>query len=57
MKKPYCRPQLTVIVLETQDIVCSSIIEITSDISFEPKQSGELPPHANYPPLSRGYHP
>lgn len=44
MKKPYCHPQMTVIALEMQDIVCSSIVNITIDTAVEPKQSGELPP-------------
>lgn len=44
MKKTYCRPQLTVIALEVQDIVCNSIVSVVIDTAVEPTQSGELPP-------------
>lgn len=44
MKKPYCRPQLAVIALEAQDIVCNSIVNISIDTEVESQRSGELPP-------------
>lgn len=44
MKKPYCRPQLTVIALEAQDIVCRSVISVTIAAEPDPQRSGETPP-------------
>lgn len=44
MKKPYCHPQMTVITLEMQDIVCSSIISVTITAEPDQERAGETPP-------------
>lgn len=44
MKKPYCRPQLAVITLEAQDIVCRSVISVTVTAEPDLNRSGETPP-------------